>query len=218
MVKIDLHTHTRCSKDCCNDYDRIIPAVQRAGLDGIAVTDHDEFRGARELQKRAPFIVIPAEEIKTSAGEIIGLFLQEWIPPGLEPVETVERIHEQGALAYVPHPFDELRGSRIARWALDEVRPYIDILEVFNARNARPSYNVRALEYASRYGLLGGAGSDSHTYAEYGHAYVDIPAFGNAQEFLQSMRQGTWHGRLSSPLVHVYSRWARTRKQLNLSA
>lgn len=217
-MKIDLHTHTRCSKDCVNDYDRIIAAVQRRNLDGIAVTDHNEFRGAIEMQKRAPFIVIPAEEIKTSRGEIIGLFLREWIPPGLQPVETVERIHEQGGLAYVPHPFDEVRGSRIERGALEEVTPIIDILEVFNARNALPRYNTRALAYAAEHNLLAGAGSDSHTYGEYGRAYVDVPPFSDAASFRDGMRQGTWHGRLSSPLVHARTRLDRTMKILGLAA
>jgi predicted metal-dependent phosphoesterase TrpH len=217
-MKIDLHTHTFCSKDCCNQYERIIDAVQRAGLDGIAVTDHDEFRGAQALAERAPFAVIPGEEIKTSAGEIIGLFLRERIPPGLEPLETVARIHAQGGLAYVPHPFDEIRGSRLQRWALELVTPEIDILEVFNARNALPRYNQRALAYAQQHELLAGAGSDTHTYGEYGKAYVDIPPFSNAQEFLESMRQGTWHGRLSSPLVHARTRFDRTMKILGLAA
>lgn len=216
-MKIDLHTHTLCSKDCCNKYDRIIQAVQRAGLSGIAVTDHNEFAGALELQQRAPFIVIPAEEIKTSAGEIIGLFLTELIPPGLEPLETVSRIHAQGGLAYVPHPFDEIRGSRIRRWALDLVTPHIDILEVFNARNALPRYNQRALDYARQHDLLAGAGSDTHTYGEYGRAYVDIPPFDGSAKFLESMRHGTWHGKLSSPVVHARTRVDRTLKVLGLS-
>ena len=217
-MKIDLHTHTFCSKDSCNRYDRIISSVEQAGLDGIAVTDHNEFRGAVELRKRAPFLVIPAEEIKTSGGEIIGLFLEEWIPSGLEPLETVHRIHEQGGLAYVPHPFDEIRGSRLQRWALEIVRPHIDILEVFNARNALPIFNSRALTYAREHGLLGGAGSDAHTYAEYGRAYVDIPPFTGAEEFLDSMRKGSWRGRLSSPLVHVRTRFDRTLKVFGLAA
>jgi predicted metal-dependent phosphoesterase TrpH len=217
-MRIDLHTHTYCSKDSCNQYSRIIEAVQRSGLDGIAVTDHNEFRGALELQQRAPFIVILGEEIKTSAGEIIGLFLREWVAPGLEPLETVQRIHDQGGLVYVPHPFDEIRGSRLQRWALDLVRPHIDILEVFNARNALPRYNRRALEYAERHGLLAGAGSDTHTYGEYGQAYVDVPAFKDAADFLTGMRSGTWHGRLSSPLVHARTRIDRTMKILGLAA
>ncbi len=217
-MKIDLHTHTLCSKDSCNQYDRIIEAVQRAGLDGIAVTDHNEFRGALELQQRAPFTVIAGEEIKTCRGEIIGLFLTERISPGLEPLETVQRIHDQGGLAYVPHPFDEVRGSRITRDGLERVARQIDFLEVFNARNALPRFNRRALDYASRHGILAGAGSDSHTYGEYGHAYVDVPAFGTAEEFKDSMKRGTWHGRLSNPLVHARTRLDRTLKVLGLSA
>lgn len=217
-MKIDLHTHTFRSKDSLMAYDRIIVAVPRAGLDGIAVTDHNELQGALELAEAAPFTVIPSEEIKTSKGEIIGFFLREWIPPGLSPLETVERIHEQGGVAYVPHPFDEVRGSRIQREALEEVTPHIDVLEVFNARNALPAYNARALDYARHHNLLGGAGSDAHTYAEYGRAYVDIPPFDGPQEFLQSMRQGSWRGRLSSPMVHVRTRVDRTRKVLGLGA
>jgi predicted metal-dependent phosphoesterase TrpH len=217
-MKIDLHTHTLCSKDCCNRYDRIIESVKSAGLDGIAVTDHNEFRGALELAKLAPFTVIPAEEIKTSRGEIIGLFLREWIPPKLTPEETVRRIRDQGGLTYVPHPFDEFRGSRIEREALIAITPHIDILEVFNARNAFPWFNARALEYADANGLLAGAGSDTHTYREYGKAYVDIPPFADAASFLESMRQGTWHGRLSSPFVHARTRLDRTMKILGLAA
>ena len=217
-MKIDLHTHTLCSKDCLSQYDRIIRAVEASGIDGIAVTDHNEFRGALEMRNRAPFLVIPAEEIKTSEGEIIGLFLQEWIPPGLSPLETIHRIREQEGVVYVPHPFDEFRGSRLERSALHEIRPEIDILEVFNARNALPAFNSRALAYAQEHGLLGGAGSDSHTYGEYGRAYVDIPPFDGPREFLDSMRLGTWKGRLSTPLVHVKTRLDRGMKVLGLAA
>ena len=217
-MKIDLHTHTRRSKDCCSDYGRIIEAVQRAGLDGIAVTDHNEFDGALELKKRAPFVVIPGEEIKTSAGEIIGLFLEEKIPAKLDPLETVKRIREQGGLVYVPHPFDELRGSRIERWALDLIRPHIDLLEVFNARNALGRYNRRAIDYAREHSLRAGAGSDAHTCPEYGHAYVDVPPFRDAEGFRGAMASGTWYGRLSSPLVHVRTRLDRTRKVLSQAA
>lgn len=217
-MKIDLHTHTFRSKDSCNRYERIVEAVQRTGLDGIAVTDHNEFEGALEMRRRAPFLVIPGEEIKTNRGEIIGLFLKKKIPPGLDPMETVDRIHEQGGVAYVPHPFDEVRGSRIERDTLDLITPHIEILEVFNARNALPRFNRRALEYARRHDVLAGAGSDTHTYAEYGRAYVDIPPFESAQEFLESMRRGRWYGRLSSPLVHARTRIDRTLKVLGLAA
>ena len=117
----------------------------------------------------------------------------------------------------VPHPFDEVRGSRIRRDELERVTPYIDMLEVFNARNALPRFNARAKAYAREHGLLAGAGSDTHSYPEYGRAYIDIPPFSTPQEFLEGARRGTWHGRLSSPLVHARTRYDRTLKVLGLS-
>ncbi len=216
-MKIDLHSHTFHSPDSLSRYDDIIAAVRRAGLDGIAVTDHNELQGALELREKAPFLVIPGEEIKTSHGEIIGLFLRERIPPGLAPRETIARIREQGGIVYVPHPFDEVRGSRLEHEALEEIGPHIDILEVFNARNALPRFNSRALEHARHHGMLAGAGSDAHTLGEYGRGQVEIPPFSGPQEFLASMRQGTWRGRLSSPLVHLRTRVDRTAKVLGLN-
>jgi len=215
-MKVDLHSHTFCSKDCCSSYGKIIDAVKRSGVDGIAVTDHNEFDGAVELKSQAPFLVVPGEEIKTSGGEVIGLFLREWIPPNLDPLETVQRIHEQGGLVYVPHPFDRFRGSHITPEALDAIRPHVDLLEVFNARNALPSFNALALDYARQHGLRAGAGSDAHTCGEYGRGYVELEPFRGPEEFLQNAERGTWHGRLSSPTVHLRTRIDRTMKVLGV--
>ncbi|HZT97244.1 MAG TPA: PHP domain-containing protein [Chloroflexota bacterium] len=206
MIRVDLHSHSEYSKDSRSSLSEIVKAVPRSGLHGLALTDHDELEGALELRRRAPFLVIPGEEIKTASGEIIGLFLNERIPPGLSPVETIERIREQGGVVYVPHPFDRVRGSRITRDQLDEIVDRIDLLEVFNARNALPSFNRRAREYAQERGLRVGAGSDAHSCSEYGTAYVELPAFDNAKEFRDALPYGRWRGRLSSPAVHVRTR------------
>jgi predicted metal-dependent phosphoesterase TrpH len=214
MMRLDLHSHSSFSKDSRSTLDAIIAAVPRSGLDALALTDHNELAGALELQKRAPFPVIAGEEIKTRNGEVIGLFLREWIPPGLSPVETVDRIHEQGAVAYVPHPFDRVRKSRMDEEHLEEIVDKVDIIEVFNARNALPRFNTRALVFAQSRGKLMGAGSDAHSVHEYGSAYVDLPAFSDARSFLEAMKQGQWRGRLSSPLVHVRTRLDVVRKRM----
>src|SRR5581483_8822037 len=150
-----------------------------------------------------------------SHGEIIGLFLHEWIPPKLSPQETLERIREQGAISYIPHPFDRARGSRMDEEVLDEIVDQVDILEVFNARNAMPRFNRLALEYARAKGKLMGAGSDAHSVREYGAAYVEVPRFEDAPSFLDALSQGTWRGRLSSPLVHFRTRTDVIRKRLD---
>jgi len=215
MIRVDLHSHSLFSKDSRSTLDEIIRAVPRSGLDVLALTDHDELAGALELKARAPFFVIPGEEIKTQHGEIIGLFLREWIQPGLSPLETIERIHEQGAIAYVPHPFDRVRGSRMDEDQLEAIVDQVDVIEVFNARNALPRFNRRALEYARAKGKLVGAGSDAHTVREYGAAYVEVPRFDNATTFLDALKQGAWRGRLSSPFVHVKTRVDVLRKRFD---
>lgn len=211
-MRVDLHSHSFYSKDSRSTFEDIIAGVKRSPLDALALTDHDQFEGAVELQKRAPFPVIPGEEIKTENGEIIGLFLKEWIPPGLSPFETIDRIREQGGIVYVPHPFDRVRGSRITEDQLNAIADRIDVLEVFNARNALPRFNARALEFAQSRGLLAGAGSDSHTTSEYGAAYIDVPPFTDANTFREALKNGTWYGRLSSPLVHARTRIDVLRK------
>ncbi len=206
MIRVDLHSHSCYSKDSRSTLEEIMRAVPQSGLHALALTDHDELAGALELQKQAPFFVIPGEEIKTQTGEVIGLFLHEWIPPGLAYLETIERIREQGGIVYVPHPFDRVRGSRVTRDQLDEVAGQIDILEVFNARNALPRYNRQAEEYARSHRILAGAGSDAHTVSEYGAAYLELPRFDDAESFRRALPSGRWHGRLSSPLVHLRTR------------
>lgn len=213
MIRVDLHSHSCYSKDSRSTIDGIIQALPKSGLHALALTDHDQIEGALELQRRAPFFVIPGEEIKTDHGEIIGLFLKEWIPPKLTPKETIERIREQGGIVYVPHPFDRVRGSRITEDQLESISGDIDILEVFNARNALPRFNARALEYARAKGLMMGAGSDAHRYREYGAAYIELPRFDDAESFRESLRSGVWRGRLSSPLVHAHTRLDVLRKR-----
>ncbi|NIV34743.1 MAG: hypothetical protein GWN58_36375, partial [Anaerolineae bacterium] len=61
--------------------------------------------------------------------------------------------------------------------------------------------------------LPGSAGSDAHAPPEVGRAYVDMPAFDGPQEFLESLALGQIRGRLSSPLVHFYSTYAKWRKR-----
>ena len=135
VLKIDLHMHTHFSPDSGAPSKSIIDRCLKKGLNCIAVTDHNTIRGAVEVQSTAPFSVIVGEEIRSSAGDIIGLFLQEEVPKGLSPLDTVEAIKDQGGLVMVPHPFDRFRPSAIKYGALEQILPYVDVFEVFNAHN-----------------------------------------------------------------------------------
>lgn len=219
LIRVDMHCHTRLSKDSLNDPRRLVEAAAAKGLGALCVTDHNALANALALSRLPdlPIKVVPSEEVKSSEGEIIGYFLSELVPKGLSPEETVKRIKGQGGLVAVPHPFDTMRtGSRIQPGALDRLveAGLVDILEVFNARAVKPEDNERALEYAQRHELAMSAGSDAHTLVEIGRAYVEIAPFESAAEFLAGLRAGSVEGRLSSKFIHIGSTWAKVAKAL----
>jgi predicted metal-dependent phosphoesterase TrpH len=187
-VRVDLHAHTMWSGDSTTTPDEIEQAVLDSGLDVLCITDHNAVAGAIELASRLPCRVIVGEELRTHAGEIIGLFLDERVPFGLTPADAAREIRRQGGLVYVPHPFDPMRRN-LAEAALDALvaERLVDAIEVRNAKTSLESLNRRAAEYAVRHGLLAGAGSDAHVPAALGAAYVEMPDFDGPAEFLVSL-------------------------------
>ena len=214
MLKADLHTHTYFSPDALTSPEKYVRTCLERRINCVAVTDHNAIAGALAVQKLATFKVIIGEEVESREGEIIGLFLQEEVPGGLSAEETVERIKEQGGLVCVPHPFDRFRGEHLAEAALTRILPQVDIIEVFNARTTRQADNERAARFAEEHGLAASAGSDAHSARELGRACVEMPDFEGPREFVQALREGRIVGRLSSPLVHLWSRWAWLRRRL----
>ena len=193
--------------------DTIIRTCIRLGINCIALTDHNTFAAARELERIAPFLVIPGEEIKTTRGEIIGLFISEEIPRGKSPRDTAEEIHAQGGIVYIPHPFDRVRKSALQRDALLDIIDSVDVIEARNSRTTFPSDQESADRFAEAHDKLRGAGSDAHVWWELGHSYVEMPEFEGAAGFLRALSAGTVHGKLSSPVAHLASTITKWRKK-----
>lgn len=211
-MKVDLHLHTFRSPDSLTTYDAVIDAVQQGGLDAIAVTDHNTIQGALELRNCAPFPVIVAEEIRTTAGEIFGYFIEQEIPRGLPLDETITRVKAQGGIVGVPHPVDRTR-SGIGEAAVRRLAEQIDLLEGFNARCVLPAYNERAQQLARELKKPVTAGSDAHSAREIGNAYVEVAPFDDAESFLENMASATWHGRRTNFVVRLASTWAKLVKR-----
>ncbi len=214
LVRADLHSHTHFSRDGWTTPEQYVQRCVERGITVAAVSDHNNLDGAWAVRAIAPFTVIVSEEIRSTAGEIIGYFLHEPVPRGLSPEDTVRAIREQRGLVGIPHPFDRWRGSVIDPVALARIIDDVDIIEVCNTRNLQQADNLRAARYARAHGKLASAGSDSHTHGEIGSAWVEMPSFETPEEFLAALRQGTIHGRLSSPFVHLFSTAAKMRFRL----
>jgi predicted metal-dependent phosphoesterase TrpH len=216
LIRADLHSHTHFSRDGLTTPEQYVRRSVERGITCAAVSDHNNVDGANAVRRLAPFKVIVSEEIRSSEGEIIGYFLKDAVPKGLSPEETVRAIREQGGLVGVPHPFDRWRGSAITLEGLNRILDDVDIIEVFNSRTMRQVDNLVATGFAREHGKLESAGSDSHFHTEIGSAWVEMPDFETPQEFLQSLRQGTIHGHLTSPFVHLLSSVAKLRFRLGM--
>ncbi|MDQ3380509.1 MAG: glycosyltransferase [Actinomycetota bacterium] len=190
-IVVDLHMHTDWSHDCSIGVSDLLDHAEEIGLGGIAVTDHNVFGGALEaveLARARELVVIPGEEVKSDdQGEVIGLFLEQEIPRGLSYGDTIEAIREQGALVYLPHPFDRLHAIPDPA-TLHRHLAEIDVFEVFNARLLRDAFNDEALRFARKYRLLQGAGSDAHVLQGVGTGALRMRRFEGAEEFLLSLR------------------------------
>ncbi len=211
-MRIDLHCHTLASYDCRTTLTQVLERCEQTHINVLAVTDHNQIWGAVELQrmteKHPDLRVIVGEEISTREGELIGLYLQHVIPAGLTPDETVSEIHAQGGLVLLPHGFDPLKVHRLRAAALERIGAEIDIVETFNARISRRSWNGVAEAWARARALPMSAGSDAHIGAHIGDAWVTAPQrpINSAADLLAALREGQVNGVWTHPL------WAFVQK------
>lgn len=211
-MKIDLHCHTEASVDCVTPLAAIPARCRQQEIRVQAITDHNEVWGAQELQKmvasepeeeKSPLSIIVGEEVTTREGEIIGLFLQEKIPPGLSAVETVDQIKQQGGLVLLPHGFDRWKRGRLRPEALAQIANDIDIVETFNARISFSRYNRKAIQWAKDHEVVNSAGTDAHRLADIGVAWAEVPdePITNPQELLHLLENGQVMGEWTHPVV-----------------
>jgi predicted metal-dependent phosphoesterase TrpH len=172
---LDLHCHTAASFDSLADPAAVVRAAAARGLTHVAITDHDKIDGALRARDAAPpgLTVLIGEEVKTADGDLICVFLERAIPPGLSAAETIAAAREQGALVGIPHPFDTFRGAISRDDGLLALAPLVDWVETHNARLVGRG-NEAAVRFAGEHGLPGVAVSDAHSTLEVGVAYTTL--------------------------------------------
>lgn len=167
-MRLDLHIHSTFSSDGTATPEGIVEQAKKAGLDGIAIVDHNSPEGGKRaaaLGKEVGVLVVPGLEVSSIDGHILALGVTGLIKRGLPAQETVEIIHKEGGIAIAPHPYrfwsglgeGTVRGARF------------DAIEGVNARSVL-SQNQLAQRLASDLGLGTTGGSDSHTLESIGEA------------------------------------------------
>ena len=185
MGKADLQLHSDLG-DGLNSPEEILHAAEAAGLDVIALTDHDDLRGSfllRDLaaQRRSEVVVATGIEVTTRAGHLLALFVEDEIPMFRPLAETVTAIHRAGGIAVVPHPLSYLTfsiGERALRTLAvgGDGRSFVDAIELRNPSYAGRVRGQRARwlnEHVLRVAETGS--SDAHHAKLVGTAWTEFP-------------------------------------------
>lgn len=213
MFKIDLHTHSSASPDGGITPEQYDHALSNGILDAVAVTDHNRVDLALHLHARLGDKIIVGEEIMTTHGEIIGLFLKERVPAGLSPHDTVKHIKDQNGIVYIPHPFETVRKG-IHPAALEEIADFVDIIEVCNGRAFLQNRSAQAVVWARLNHKDSAASSDAHGLKGLGKTYSDLPDLPTRDNLLSQLDRAVLRTGHPSLQALLYPKYHRLRKRL----
>ena len=213
MFKVDLHTHSTASPDGGISTDQYQKAIDQNLLDCIAITDHNRIDFATRMKRLLGDHIVVGEEIMTSAGEIIGLFLSQAISPGLSPEETIKQIKDQHGLVYIPHPFETVRHG-LHPAVIEQLVSQIDIVEIYNGRAFAQNRGAQAVVWAKLNHLVGVASSDAHGYLGLGKTYTDVPTMPSSSDMMEVLAGST--PIISKPTVRelLYPSYHRLKKKV----
>ena len=185
MGRADLHMHTIYSYDGTATVPAVLKRAKQVGLDLIAITDHDEIRGAllaEQLALEFDIQVIPGVEITTAEGDLLALAIHEIIPAGLSLIETVKRVGEQGGFCIAPHPMAGGIGMKSLsaysiRQALrqDDTARILLGIETYNATALDRDGNHAAKILAERSFVAETGSSDAHVLEAIGLGKTIFP-------------------------------------------
>ena len=216
MFKVDLHTHSVASPDGGISAHQYRQVLEKGILDAVAVTDHNTADFALELQRELGDRIIVGEEIMSSHGEIIGLYLTATIPGGLSPLDTIRQIKDQGGLVYIPHPFETIRKG-IGPQALEEIAEYIEIMEVCNGRAFMQNRSSQAVVWARLNHVAGAASSDAHGVKGLGKTFSSLPELPTKENLVSLLERGVLRTGTPGPRALLYPKYHRLRKRLRKS-
>lgn len=214
MYKIDLHTHSYGSPDGSLKLSHYKRMLESGALDIIAVTDHNKVEAALTLQKALGDCIIVGEEITTTEGEIIGLFLRETVPGGLTPKQTIAEIRKQNGLVYVPHPFETVRKG-LSEKSLAKITGDIDILEVHNGRAVFQNHSNQAGTWVKKHEVAGAASSDAHGYRGWGKTYTCIAEKPTRKNLVRLLAEGSYAMHAPGVIGLLYPKINRAKSRLH---
>ena len=209
---VDTHFHSTYS-DGLNRIDKIAERARQLGI-GIAITDHNEIRGALELDQYKDILSIPGIELTVAEGshllvyfyEVVDLqrFYENEIVPhmgsgvmtslSLSMEAAIERARRYRCVVIFPHPYCAMytgicnaQFSETQRQGLFQM---VDGIEAINANNLN-KWNLKCAVLGFNLDSAMVGGSDGHSLNHMGRAvtYAECPK--TRHDFLNAVLQKT---------------------------
>ena len=191
MLKMDSHIHSEYSPDSHAKIDDILKVAQNRNIDIIAISDHNTVDGTSEVVKKTrntDILAIPSIEISSSEGHILGFGCEENVPRDLSPQDTIDRIHDLGGLAIIPHPYCFYRHGLLHK--VDYKTLKIDAIETKNARFIVGYCNSKAKKLSKNEHIPELGASDAHYYKFVGDCYSMIHCEKDIDSVLKAIKKG----------------------------
>jgi predicted metal-dependent phosphoesterase TrpH len=198
MGLADLHIHTIYSYDGTASVPAVLKRAKQAGLDVIAVTDHDEIAGslkALELASAYGVEIIPGTEVTTSEGDLLALNVTEKIPHARPLTETILKVGELGGFCIAPHPMAGGFGMKsLSAYSILKALRNTDVariliaIETYNATTIDRMSNHYARILAERLDIAQTASSDAHVVEAIGLGVTEFEGH-SAQDLVEALKR-----------------------------
>jgi predicted metal-dependent phosphoesterase TrpH len=213
---VDTHVHSHFSDGIAG-----IPRIERFCNDrgfSVAITDHNEIRGATSIFERERMPVIPGIEVGTEEGvdllvyfptaELLEAFYKNAIEPFRRPqymsrsyvqaIKCLSAAREMDAYVSLAHPFAlgrkslDFQTGRRGEPFVKSVLAAVDALELHNGGIHRRA-NLKASVYAETAGKRLTVGSDSHRLGTIGSNGTYLPTKANPKsaDLFESLRSAS---------------------------
>lgn len=207
---VDLHFHSRYS-DGTNTILEIAEKVRQQNI-GIAITDHNEIKGAVEIDQYNDILSIPGIEVTSKEGTHILIYfydiesLKQFYKNSVRPYmgsdimssskltmeEIIARARVYKSVIISPHPYcaayTGIYNHNFPKERFDKILELIDGVEVINSENFS-KWNLKGalLGFNLNKAIIGG--SDGHRISQMGRAITYAQCKKNRKSFLNAVKK-----------------------------
>ena len=204
MLKMDSHIHSEYSPDSNSKIDDILKIAESRKIDIIAISDHNTVDGTSEVIKKTKntdILAIPSIEISSTKGHILGFGCEENVPRDLTPQDTIDRIHDLGGLAIIPHPYCFYRHGLLCKDDYKDLK--IDAIETRNARFIIGYCNSKAKKLSKKEKIPSLGASDAHYFKFVGDCFSLIDCEKDIDRVLKAIKKNKIeaHGKGTSNIL-----------------